>query len=640
MKKLLLALLLVANTTIYAQVTITMEQEAGVYKVPCIVNGAKMKFIFDTGAATVCLSESMAEYLLDNDYISKEDFIGTGSSTVADGRTVSHLKIILRDIEIAGLHLKDVEASVVEGQRAPLLLGQTAIQKLGKVSIDGNMLIIENGTDGCKINNLYIHDVTFSELKELAFKSDSYNGDWYPFVLAECLRYGECTSSDIQSAIYWYRVAAERGNLDAISILGDCYYFGNGVGKNYSTAVYWYEQAAANNHARSLYSLGWCYGHGQGINENIDKGFDYTVKATKSKIGFYSTDANKDASEELKNYFNRYYAMVQNGNMNACFYVGYCYANGYGINVDKQQALHYYTKGAELGSYACMNNLAVLYEQGEGGIKKDMITALYWYKKAAKEDVVAQRNLGKKYYYGNESLKPDYIESLFWFQQAAKQGDIESQVWIADYYRLGIGVQKNYTIALEKYFEVIRTLEDKYNIWREQDDIVLMYNRAAYRVGLIYSKGGDGVDKDINKTIEYWDTKCYHYGYAYYELYKIFQEGKEVPKDIKRAQNNLSANWTIAKWKSTEGLNALAYEFAKGTNGWAVQWDNAYKVIDEAIELDPYEPNYYDTKGELYSMQGKYKEAKEMWLKVKAIEPSFYSKYSSTLNKYIIQHSK
>lgn len=115
MKKLLLALLLVANTTIYAQVTITMEQEAGVYKVPCIVNGAKMKFIFDTGAATVCLSESMAEYLLDNDYISKEDFIGTSSSTVADGRTVSHLKIILRDIEIAGLHLKDVEASVVEG---------------------------------------------------------------------------------------------------------------------------------------------------------------------------------------------------------------------------------------------------------------------------------------------------------------------------------------------------------------------------------------------------------------------------------------------------------------------------------------------------------------------------------------------
>ena len=145
MRKLLLATLLAVSTLLSAQVTITMEQDGGVYKVPCVVNGAKMKFIFDTGAATVCLSESMAEYLLDNDYITKEDILGTGASQVADGRTVDHVKINLRDIEIAGLHLKDVEAVVVEGQRAPLLLGQTAIQKLGKYTITGNVLYIYSG---------------------------------------------------------------------------------------------------------------------------------------------------------------------------------------------------------------------------------------------------------------------------------------------------------------------------------------------------------------------------------------------------------------------------------------------------------------------------------------------------------------
>ena len=145
MKKILLSLLLVVYTTLSAQVTITMEQEAGVYKVPCVVNGAKMKFIFDTGAANVCLSESMAEYLLDNDYISKDDFIGVGTSMVADGRTVNNLQVILKDIEICGLHLKDVEASVVEGQRAPLLLGQSAIQQLGKYTIKGNVLYIYSG---------------------------------------------------------------------------------------------------------------------------------------------------------------------------------------------------------------------------------------------------------------------------------------------------------------------------------------------------------------------------------------------------------------------------------------------------------------------------------------------------------------
>lgn len=145
MKKILLSLFVLIPLFLSAQVTITMEQDGGVYKVPCVVNGAKMKFIFDTGAATVCLSESMAEYLLDNDYISKDDIIGLGASQVADGRIVDHVKIALKDVEIAGLHLKDVEAVVVEGQRAPLLLGQSAIQKLGKYTIKGNVLYIYAG---------------------------------------------------------------------------------------------------------------------------------------------------------------------------------------------------------------------------------------------------------------------------------------------------------------------------------------------------------------------------------------------------------------------------------------------------------------------------------------------------------------
>jgi clan AA aspartic protease (TIGR02281 family) len=142
MRNLLIIFSIITSISISAQITITMELDGGVYKVPCIVNGAKMKFIFDTGASTVCLSESMAEYLLDNDYLSRADIVGIGTSIVADGSEVEHVKIILRDIEIGGLHLKDVDACIIEGQKAPLLLGQTAIQKLGEIRIDGNRLVI------------------------------------------------------------------------------------------------------------------------------------------------------------------------------------------------------------------------------------------------------------------------------------------------------------------------------------------------------------------------------------------------------------------------------------------------------------------------------------------------------------------
>lgn len=165
----LLPLLLFVSLTSKAQVSIQMEKDGGVYKVPCKVNGAPMKFIFDTGAATVCLSAAMAEYLLDNDFISPNDFIGKGSSIVADGRIVDHLVINLRDIEIAGLHLKDVESTVIVGQKGSLLLGQTAIQQLGRVLIDGDKLIIDRAS---KMNDKQYIDQLSSKASTAYYRED------------------------------------------------------------------------------------------------------------------------------------------------------------------------------------------------------------------------------------------------------------------------------------------------------------------------------------------------------------------------------------------------------------------------------------------------------------------------------------
>ena len=142
--KIFLIIILSALSSIpcWSDTKIQMEEYGGVYRIPCTVNGAKMKFIFDTGASNVCLSQSMAEYLYDNDYITKEDIIGTGSSSVADGRIVDHIIINLKDIEIAGQHLNNIQAVVIDGQNAPLLMGQSAIQKLGRFQLDGNILTI------------------------------------------------------------------------------------------------------------------------------------------------------------------------------------------------------------------------------------------------------------------------------------------------------------------------------------------------------------------------------------------------------------------------------------------------------------------------------------------------------------------
>ncbi len=132
----------------YAQVKIRMEEDGGVYKVPCEVNGLRMKFIFDTGASNVCLSLAEARFMLENDYISKEDILGSSKSQIADGSIVENTIVRLKEIKISGLTLRDVEATITHSFGAPLLLGQSAIQKLGTIQINGNELtILEHSQD-------------------------------------------------------------------------------------------------------------------------------------------------------------------------------------------------------------------------------------------------------------------------------------------------------------------------------------------------------------------------------------------------------------------------------------------------------------------------------------------------------------
>lgn len=143
MKKIILTIIAVfLAVATYGQKTVRMEKDGGIYKISCKVNGAPMKMYFDTGASTVSISKATALYLLDNDLISPKDFRGKTKTSTADGSISDNMVINLRDIEIAGMHLRNVLATVSYSLNAPLLLGQTAIQRLGKISLQGNILTI------------------------------------------------------------------------------------------------------------------------------------------------------------------------------------------------------------------------------------------------------------------------------------------------------------------------------------------------------------------------------------------------------------------------------------------------------------------------------------------------------------------
>lgn len=114
------------------------RQASNVYTIPCKVNGLSLNFIFDTGASAISISKSEAIFMLKNGYLSVNDIIGNQQFQTASGDIQVGTKIIIKKIEIGGLILQNVEASVVHNENAPLLLGQSALSKLGKIEIDYN----------------------------------------------------------------------------------------------------------------------------------------------------------------------------------------------------------------------------------------------------------------------------------------------------------------------------------------------------------------------------------------------------------------------------------------------------------------------------------------------------------------------
>ncbi len=138
---------LAGTTLLFSQTIIKMEKVNGVFVMPCQVNGLGLKFVFDTGASDVSISMTEALFMLKNGYLKEKDLIGTKYYQIANGDVEEGTKIRLSIIRIGDLELRDVEASVVHNASAPLLLGQSALMRLGKIQFDyaSGTLTILNG---------------------------------------------------------------------------------------------------------------------------------------------------------------------------------------------------------------------------------------------------------------------------------------------------------------------------------------------------------------------------------------------------------------------------------------------------------------------------------------------------------------
>lgn len=109
---------------------------SGTYEIPCQVNGLPLKMIFDTGASDVTISSVEASFMFKNGYLNENDVKGKKHYMTASGDIHEGTILKLKEVKLGNAVLRNIEASVVGNQKAPLLLGQSVLEKFGTITID------------------------------------------------------------------------------------------------------------------------------------------------------------------------------------------------------------------------------------------------------------------------------------------------------------------------------------------------------------------------------------------------------------------------------------------------------------------------------------------------------------------------
>ena len=121
---------------------IPLEKHGGVYSVPVRINGAiTLPFILDSGAAEVVIPVDVFRTLVRAGTFRDSDFLPGKTFTMADGSKIKGARFIIRELELDGIKVLDVPASVVP-TAGDLLLGQSLLQKLESWTLDNKRHVL------------------------------------------------------------------------------------------------------------------------------------------------------------------------------------------------------------------------------------------------------------------------------------------------------------------------------------------------------------------------------------------------------------------------------------------------------------------------------------------------------------------
>lgn len=118
--------------------------------------------------------------------------------------------------------------------------------------------------------------------------------------------------------------------------------------------------------------------------------------------------------------------LAEDGVTEAAFLMGTAYAEGLGVEADRDAAFDWYFRAADLGSALAAHNLGNAYREGDG-MPRDLEAAAHWYRRAAElGDALTMLWLGQMYERG-EGVPRDLDQARHWYRESAARGRADAR---------------------------------------------------------------------------------------------------------------------------------------------------------------------------------------------------------------------
>ena len=322
--------------------------------------------------------------------------------------------------------------------------------------------------------------------------SDSYSACRLGFMYM----FGEGTSKNEQTAMNYYRIAAEKGDTLAQRIISREYLCGGRLPKDYTKAKEWIEKAAKKGDTKAQIILGSYYANDYGFKdfkmtykwflEAANQGDD-EAKYLVGKCHLYEIGTKFDL-ESANEWFMK---AVKDGNKEAAYELGISYLDGRGMDIDSDSGVQLLEIAANAGIRESSRELAKRFHYGIKNFHGDAIyknpskaqeyailavkddkddeaqflmgvileedfgntqTAIDWYIRAADNgNPKAKLNLSKKYINNNENG----TKALEMLRDLISQNNGEAQYLYAKCFEEGIGCSKDKKKA-KKYYQLAK----------------------------------------------------------------------------------------------------------------------------------------------------------------------------------------